>query len=132
MIPQDLLDTRAPRCGLNADWFAQTWHLGPSDSPNNQGGDYYITDLEDGSDADAYALVQRFYRDGDNDEINTIAEGSAEAMLTVAFAMRIGDLPTTDNEGNALSTCCGAPRSQCKMLTYWARLPRGRCEGRKP
>ena len=55
-------------CGLNADWSVSAWHIGPSGTPNWHDGDFYIVDNED----DTYAIVQRFHRDDDNDEINDI------------------------------------------------------------
>jgi len=43
-------------CGLNADWFCQAWHLGPSKFPNSTANDYYVIDSEDGS----YSLARYF------------------------------------------------------------------------
>jgi len=71
---------------LGADWCVLAWHFGPSGTPNLVDGDYYITDLEDPDDVDAFGLVRRFYSD-DNDEILTIAEGSAEAMVATVRAI---------------------------------------------
>lgn len=52
-------------CGLSADWVVQAWHLGPSDEPNKNDGDWYLVDDETG-DEKTYSLVQRFYTlDGD-------------------------------------------------------------------
>ena len=90
MSPQDyLLKHGGFRCGLNADWCVEAWHFGPTGTPNQHSGDYYILDLEDPDDADAFELVRRFYADdcGDNDEILTIAKGSAEAMVATVRAI---------------------------------------------
>jgi hypothetical protein len=84
--PEAFLNKRASRCGLNADWSAQAWHLGPSACANMHDGDYYIVDLEDNANPYAFALMRRFHAqdDDENDEILTIAEGDAETMFATA------------------------------------------------
>lgn len=75
------------RCGLNADWCVQSWHFGPCGIPNTDQWDYYILDLEDDDNPEAFELVQRFYIPGDNDEIDTLAQGSAETMVATVRAL---------------------------------------------
>lgn len=87
-VPEKRLDKNGALCGLNADWISRTWHFGPGPLPNETSGDYYIFDLEDDDNDDSFALVRRYcYHDGLNDEIETVAEGSAEAMLAAVLAI---------------------------------------------
>lgn len=75
------------RCGLNADWSVQAWHFGPTGVANTHQGDYYILDLEDDEHPGGFELVQRYYLESDNDEINTIAQGDAETMVAAVRAI---------------------------------------------
>ena len=44
------------RCGLNADWSVEAWHVDRG-TPNDRGGDIYLIEDDDGT----WALVQRWY-----------------------------------------------------------------------
>ena len=71
-------------CGLNADWITQAWFIGPGVANDTDGG-YYLIDNED----DSYSIVQRFYRDGDNDEIKTVEDfATEEDALDVAVELK--------------------------------------------
>jgi hypothetical protein len=62
------LDAKWPRCGLNADWCVNAWHVGPSARPNRESGDMYILD---GEERGGWHLVARWYNDedmGDHDD----------------------------------------------------------------
>lgn len=86
---EQLLDAGGgTRCGLNADWCVQAWHFGPAPLPNHKDGDYYICDLEDSDTPDAFEVVRRYYdASGGNDEIETVAQGTAETMLATVRAI---------------------------------------------
>lgn len=72
-------------CGLNGDWNCEAWHFGPGPVANKTSGDVYVLDNEDGAPAawandteavpSTYAVVRRYYVDGDNDIIETLCDG---------------------------------------------------------
>lgn len=61
------LDMHFKRCGLNADWSVEAWHVSKGE-PNITDGDYYVTDNED----DTFSIVRRVYHAKDNDDIQLI------------------------------------------------------------
>ncbi len=75
-------------CGLNADWSVAAWYLGPPPGKDDLGrnrteGGFYLLDTEDDDQdgIDQYALVRRYYEDGENDRIEEVADGSLGAMI---------------------------------------------------
>ncbi|TNE90348.1 MAG: hypothetical protein EP330_08510 [Deltaproteobacteria bacterium] len=59
---QALWDLGLRRCGLNADWSVEAWHLGQG-KPNVRGGDVYV--LDDEMDDGSWGIVQRWHVDDD-------------------------------------------------------------------
>ena len=47
------------RCGLNADWNCDAWHVGPGSDPAEHTGDIYLLDNEDGG----WLVVRRWHLD---------------------------------------------------------------------
>lgn len=60
-------------CGLNADWCVSAWHLSHG-TPNITNGDRYLLDTENINDNNEplFELVQRFYTDDDENDIQVI------------------------------------------------------------
>jgi len=54
------LDERFQRCGLNADWCCDAWHMGAGEA-NVTDGELYAVDTEDG----AFAVTRRWFGDDD-------------------------------------------------------------------
>lgn len=81
MTNEQFLSGQGTRCGLNADWFSQAWHFGPSGNPNSEPGDYYIVDVErDG----LFEIVRRFPNEM-NDEILQVMESDDVHHLVVVL-----------------------------------------------
>lgn len=74
-------------CGLNADWSACAWHLGPSNDPNRVDGDVYLLDSEEGEQV---IVARKFPSRDDESAIEIVAEelsletGLAFALVTLA------------------------------------------------
>lgn len=84
MSTDTLLSHHFTACGLNADWCVSAWHVGDNE-PNTVSGDIYVVEEEDDFDEPArFFVVQRFYEDDDNDEINELAGPltAEDAILT--------------------------------------------------
>lgn len=83
------------RCGLNADWCWQAWHLGPGCEPNLTSGDFYILENEDEK---CFSVVQRFYEDDGNDRVDEIGHFQTPAAALEAGRARIAELirPSAD------------------------------------
>jgi hypothetical protein len=82
----------AQRCGNNADWADEAWHLGPSDEPNLTEGDYYIMD-KTANMSYMYTLVRRFYGDGPGEDEAIIIEEDeydVERLVRLAAAHIVG------------------------------------------
>ena len=47
------------RCGLNADWNCDAWHVGPGSDPAEHTGDVYLLDNEEGG----WIVVRRWHLD---------------------------------------------------------------------
>jgi len=75
--------TNFARCGLNADWNCDAWHLGPSATPNMNSGDFYI--LEDEEQYGKFFLVQTNYDGTDvfEEDVVELEHGSVEECLAV-------------------------------------------------
>lgn len=76
------LDLTYRRCGVNADWIDDAWHITPSGQANTRSGDFYILSNEE--ENDAWQIVIRTYaadrpdlcQDG-NDLIEVVADFAA-------------------------------------------------------
>jgi len=87
MNADTLLSHHFTACGLNADWCVSAWHVGDNE-PNRVSGDIYVVEDEDDfPKAARFFVVQRFYKDGDNDEINELAGPltAEDAILTCEY-----------------------------------------------
>lgn len=62
--------TEFTQCGLNADWCVTAYHLGPSDEPNKNSGDFYLIDNEDKT----WSVMQVIYPTDDPQD-RTTTEG---------------------------------------------------------
>jgi len=69
------------RCGLNADWSVDAWLIGAG-TPNRTDGACYLTDNEN----DTWSIVRRYYRDDDNDRIDTLHTFDTFAAAIAATA----------------------------------------------
>ena len=69
------------RCGLNADWSVDAWLIGAG-TPNRTDGACYLTDNENGT----WSIVRRYYRDDDNDRIDTLHTFDTFAAAIAATA----------------------------------------------
>lgn len=98
--------TDPTRCGLNADWIDDAWHVGPSSEANVNGGDFYVLD---DSDYGVWLVVRRFYVDDDyagiSDEHRAIwADGANDAIpelgefASFSEAVNFARSLMTDNE----------------------------------
>tara|TARA_R110000751_G_scaffold122965_2_gene223625 strand:+ start:110 stop:517 length:408 start_codon:yes stop_codon:yes gene_type:complete len=95
MSADTLLSHHFTACGLNADWGVSAWHVGGNE-PNRVSGDTYVVEDEDTFPLPArFFVVQRFYIDGDNDEIKELAGPltAEDAILTCEHYAMSGKRP---------------------------------------
>lgn len=80
------------RCGLNADWCCEAWHLGPSLSPNLNDGDVYLLHDYDSSEGTMGFIVARQFPTRDDGRIVELTESVplADAIYAACRAVVAG------------------------------------------